>query len=43
MEPVGRHIEAMNISPNLLTRYFNRKTEAQQDKIIENPATELRI
>jgi hypothetical protein len=43
MEPVRHHIEAMNISPNLLSRYFNGKTELKQEKIIENPATGLKI
>jgi hypothetical protein len=43
MEPVRHHIDAMNISPNPLSRYFNGKTNVKEEKIIENPATGLRI
>jgi len=43
MEPLRNHIDAINISPNLLSDYFNGKMEVQQEKIIENPATGLRI
>ena len=43
METVRHHIDAINISPNLLSDYFNGKKELQQEKILENLVTGLRI
>jgi hypothetical protein len=37
------NIYSMHTSPKLLPRYFSGKTDVKQEKILENPATALRI